>query len=434
MLDIPDGINLIEPGAFCDLPDDLTAVFLPNSVTKLDANVFEGMTQQEDQHIIFAVSSECECLGNFPKNMVISKFDRSEKQPSEEFGINGELDSEAVGILSLIPKYAPNGANGTLEIPPCFNSIEHGATVTGIHIDSGNCLGVSSDKTVEFSEGTEEIKDGTLETMFPARSADDADLKTDVERVVIPSSCKNIEPGVFQNCINLKEIVFRGDTGPLEMFSVGFANGMNQDLGKICRAIVGNAFGNCSAETIAFPDNITQIPAYAFCGNRRVKFIVLPRNCEEIGEHAFGNCTNLKEIIFSGDKLHSIGDGAFMNNHKLKKVEIPSSCVVIGNGSFESCHSLEKVDILGTNDGTSKLCFVGARAFGNCYHLTQENHPVFPRRVTCAENVFDGCCGSQNPNFERTFYAVPRRNCMFSFLDPTDNFPSPPAHFYSNRS
>lgn len=436
MLDIPDGINLIEPGAFCDLPDDLTAVFLPNSVTKLDANVFEGMTQQEDQHIIFAVSSECECSGNFPKNIVVSKFDRSEKQPPEEFGIDGELDDAAVEILSLIPKYAPNGANGLLEIPPCFNSIEHGATVTEICTTpvglSGKDVSRSSvNKTVEFPEGTVTIENGTLEKMCPAKVKNgevenDKVLKTDVERVVIPSSCINIKPHVFENCTNLKEIVFKGDDVILPPGPVPFVHSMDQCPGPIHRVIKGNALGNCTAETIVFPDSMEIIPDYACCGNERVKTVVLPRNCERIGRYSFANCPNLKKIIFSGDKLTSIGDAAFLNNYSLKQVEIPESCMVIGNASFQNCNSLKKVEILGTDDGSSKLLFVGNQAFGNCCHLTEDNRPTFPKHITCGDDVFIGSCGCPQPRFE----GVSPRNCfMFNFPDPFFNFPPPPPHF-----
>ncbi len=225
---IPEGFTSIEEGAFSDLDKKIDYIVFPNSLKKLSENAFRNGISENDssEKIIVFISPECECTGNFP--MEVSIIVR--KPPSEEFGINGELDSEAVGILSLIPKYAPNGANGLLEIPTFFNSIEHGATVTEIcttpaGLPRKDVPRSFINKTVEFPEGTEEIKDGTLEKMCPSKVENDEVLKTDVERVVIPSTCKNIWPSVFLNCTNLKEIVFKGDDVILPSGPVPFVHG-----------------------------------------------------------------------------------------------------------------------------------------------------------------------------------------------------------------
>ena len=77
----------------------------------------------------------------------------------------------------------------------------------------------------------------------------------------------------------------------------------------------------------------------------------------------FKSTINVPEQI--GDfKVIRIGNNAFANQTNLKEITLPNTIIEIGNNSFEGCTSLT------TFDSNAKLHKIGARAFLNCTKLS----------------------------------------------------------------
>lgn len=110
--------------------------------------------------------------------------------------------------------------------------------------------------------------------------------------VVLPDSVVNITNGAFQNCGNLKEIIF--------------GNGL--------KYIGDSAFASCTGlTTITIPDSVTDIDMSAFV-----------------------SCTELTSITIGSGVTH-IGVNAFAGCYALKNITIPNNVTNIDGYAFEDC-------------------------------------------------------------------------------------------------
>ncbi|MBO4859538.1 MAG: InlB B-repeat-containing protein [Treponema sp.] len=98
--------------------------------------------------------------------------------------------------------------------------------------------------------------------------------------------------------------------------------------------------------------------------------------------HAFYNCTNLKEIILH-NSIRTIGNNAFNGCTNLTSINISSYTESIGEGAFRNCTNLVTVKIA---SGVSRI---GNYAFYNCKKLTDISLPNSLQRI--GEYAFSGC-------------------------------------------
>lgn len=94
------------------------------------------------------------------------------------------------------------------------------------------------------------------------------------------------------------------------------------------RLIVGSA-GLKHAEV---PEGVEKITDFAFY-NSEIESIKLPGSIKKIGDEAFGNCHNLKEINL-GNGVKQLGNYVFSWDEKLTKIELPPSLQEIGVYDF----------------------------------------------------------------------------------------------------
>ena len=122
-------------------------------------------------------------------------------------------------------------------------------------------------------------------------------------------------------------------------------------LGELAELFFSN---NNNLAGIVLPENLTDIPIYAFYYCESLKSVVIPNGVKTIGKHAFENCMALSEIeipdsvieigieaflnsgisaIKIGKGLNSIPD-SFLANNKLKKLTVPPNIKTIGDYAF----------------------------------------------------------------------------------------------------
>ena len=94
------------------------------------------------------------------------------------------------------------------------------------------------------------------------------------------------------------------------------------------RLIVGSA-GLKHAEV---PEGVEKITDFAFY-NSEIESIKLPGSIKKIGDEAFSNCHNLKEINI-GNGVKQLGNYVFSWYEKLTKIELPPSLQKIGGYAF----------------------------------------------------------------------------------------------------
>ena len=151
----------------------------------------------------------------------------------------------------------------------------------------------------------------------------------DVKKVTIPASVTSID-----------KLAFAG-SGYSGLTSIIFEEGSQ------LTTIGESAFANCpNLKNITIPSGVTSIGRHAFYDCYRLKNITIPASVTSIGEGAFEDCTRLESIIFEeGSQLTSIDESAFANCTSLKDIKIPSSVTSIGGGVFRGCDSLTSITI-----------------------------------------------------------------------------------------
>ncbi|MBR3680694.1 MAG: leucine-rich repeat domain-containing protein [Clostridia bacterium] len=101
---------------------------------------------------------------------------------------------------------------------------------------------------------------------------------------------------------------------------------------------------------------VTEITAYAFCGNTDITGVIIPSSIKTVGIGAFMDCTSLTSLTLS-EGVEVIAARAFENT-AIRQLTIPDSTAAIGMGAFMGCEAIESLT----------LPFVGAyRADSNNY-------------------------------------------------------------------
>ena len=144
---------------------------------------------------------------------------------------------------------------------------------------------------------------------------------------------------------------------------------------------VSNTYENGKG-IIKFKKDCIQINEDAFCQCTSLTEIAIPNKVTSIGASAFERCTSLTGITIP-DKVTSIGASAFNSCSSLTGITIPNSVTSIGASAFEQCTSLTGITI------PDSVTTIGDHTFEDCYSLTGI---TIPDSVTTIGNyAFEFC-------------------------------------------
>ncbi|MCX4261271.1 MAG: leucine-rich repeat domain-containing protein, partial [Muribaculaceae bacterium] len=167
--------------------------------------------------------------------------------------------------------------------------------------------------------------------------------------------------------------------------------------------------GQTELSDVAFGNNVTSIPSYAFEGCGKLSRLNLPESLSGIGAYAFAECTSLTEVTIPGN-VNSIGNGAFQQCSLLTKVAISNGSGMLATGNETFQHSpLQRVymgrDMTGypfsghaalteltIGEGVTSIA---DNAFSGCTGLSALNLP--PSVAKIGANAFAGCTGLSSP-------------------------------------
>ncbi len=125
----------------------------------------------------------------------------------------------------------------------------------------------------------------------------------------------------------------------LEELSIAGKVLKQNDLDYIKTAFKSIALLDLKEATISVEDT-----EEGFKSSKTIKQLILPKNLKSVG---FGQLayTDIEEVIFSGDKLESIGEGAFALNKKIKSLNLPSSLLALEKQALGMMTALESIEI-----------------------------------------------------------------------------------------
>lgn len=202
-----------------------------------------------------------------------------------------------------------------------------------------------------------------------------------LERIVLPSSLKEVGMLVFYECDNLKEIVFNSIP---KISRLTFAE-LNHEVkiiinnnGKVSEKVVNN-----SAKFIDFMKNNN----CELTDDQFVNGIVFEKKLD--GTYVLDYCFNgelkdFKVSEFVDMKISSCNIGALGNQELINDVVFDENLSALSEWLFEDCYSLYTVDLQNT-----KINVLDKHIFENCYSLKEV---LLPNTLTeILEYAFENC-------------------------------------------
>lgn len=196
-----------------------------------------------------------------------------------------------------------------------------------------------------------------------------------------PSNLTEIKQSVFQNCTALTSITIPSGIAKIDQLAFYNSGLTNVTIDGATLTEIGDlAFGNCSdLKSFTFSDTscpLTTIGVGAFQNDTKLGSFTFPKTVTSINENAFSYCTGMETITFPDDaKISNLGQYVFNHCNNLKDVKIPNSVTKIGNLAFSHCTYLNKIIIPA---GTTSI---GTQAFEYCESLdsiiVDKNNSIF---------------------------------------------------------
>ena len=218
-----------------------------------------------------------------------------------------------------------------------------------------------------------------------------------IEEITLPSTLKTIGEDAFRYCSSLSKINIQIESiesylenlqefNPDDTTTLPITMQIIIGLGSSSKipSISLNQNGQ-DVTNIEIPDNITEIPMYAFAG-LNIKSVNIPSSVTSIGSSAFRGCSSLTSITIP-DSVTSIGEWTFSYCSSLTSITIPEGVTSIGDSAFRNCTSLETVNF-GEN---SQLTSIGERAFYDCSGLETVNFGNSSQLTSIGEDAFYNC-------------------------------------------
>ncbi len=383
--------------------DSVKSVVLPDTVTTIESNVFNGWNNLENINLPQNLTSigdtafaQCYKLTevNLPENI-------TEIKPFTFYDCTGLTSISIPENVTKIGNHAFSGCAGltSVDISENVTSIEKAAfsactNLKNINVDSENPSYTSDSEGILFS------KDMSKLIQYPGGN--------DNVSYIIPDFVSEIEERAFASCANLQEV-----TIPENVTSIGYDaflmcealhtvnfNVTNSSLPRIfsgCNNLttinIGNnvklisGFSNSCITSINIPGNVTAIDSYAFENCKNLTNINISEGVTVIESKAFWECTGLKSIVIP-DSITTIGDNAFYYCTALETVSLPESITTIGNYAFSNCSALTSINIPDT------VTEMGSGVFSGCTGL--KSISGYPSVIS--NSMFSGCSGLTSLN------------------------------------
>lgn len=186
-------------------------------------------------------------------------------------------------------------------------------------------------------------------------------VRKDIEKLELPEGIEVIEREAFEDCTNLKKVF----------------------LPSTLKEIRYKAFFKCqSLEEITIPEGVEEISVEAFVCCYKLRKIVLSNTLKEIESGTFRSCFSLKEITIP-DSVKKIGSSTFYNCQSLEEITIPEGVEKIGFETFRGCYKLKKIKL------HSGLKIIDDNAFEDCTSL--EEITISDTIETIGKDVFNQC-------------------------------------------
>jgi len=303
----------------------LTYVNIPGTCKRIESSSFGGCTNLANVTI-----------NNGVENIEYGAFNGCTKLTSLNLPNSiRRIDSYAFGNSGIV----------TINIPPLIDKI-----------DQSVFFGCKDLKTITIPSNVISI----MEYAF---------YNSGLENITLPSSVKYLGNYAFGYCLSLNSVTIQNND---MVFGKNIFSGAT-----LANFILGDF-------TYSFADNKVTIKAYTGTDEIiNIPYSIFDTTIYKIGNSAFKDNTNLKEINFSSP-IEAIFDNAFKNCINLSKINLPKSITSIGNSAFYGCSGLS-----GELKLPKELSSIGNYAFYACNNITSL---ILENRIsTIGDYAFANC-------------------------------------------
>ncbi len=205
-----------------------------------------------------------------------------------------------------------------------------------------------------------------------------------LEYITLPASVKNLGDYAFYYCTKLKEIVTDGAF-------VGADNDQKAALAVENLGYMTFAYSFASGSSLTIKD-LELIGNYSF-GVTKLKEVQIEGLVTEIEGNSFEKSLYLEKVVLP-DTIEEIDMHAFLGCEKLTNFKMPNSIKTIRTRAFKDCSELIVLNDNGEQvvEFTSGV-FIGEYAFENCVKLTEIvfNLEENGEKATIGTGAFSGC-------------------------------------------
>lgn len=264
-----------------------------------------------------------------------------------------------------------------------------------------------------------------------------------LNKITISNEIKYIEQYAFYNCKNLTSAEIPNSVESIESYAFAGTGINHANISGQIEFIDNYSFAYCyNLQDINIKDGVKEIGEGAFEDDYNLITINIPQSVEIINSKAFKHCCNLQNInIANGNSNYSSIDGVLLSadNKKIilypsgKKDEeysTPESIEEIGDNAFCQAHNLKNL-IIGTNVNTIQL------AFDNSKFTNQTNNYVSAiEKFTVAPNNkhFRSIGGVLYDKDGKILIQYPHANKNTNYTIPNDVIYIEPWAFANNFS
>ena len=367
----------------------ITGVTVGGNVTEIGAGEFAGSTGIKN----------IEFEGTTPPAVDSSAFDNTVKN-NAQVRVPAEAEEEYKKEVGTDFK-KPIEVEETIEGPQTVDGIKYEIVVKEDGSKSVKVVGGEPDTTGTLTIPAE-VKIGNKTYPVTEIAPKSFEGNEEVKKVVIPETVTEIGEGAFSGNSNITEVEFKGETLP-EIAQGSFDKNVAEKA-KVTAPEVKIEVGNGETITVAVvpdlagkeepkvtvtggtPDkegNLTipaevtikgekvavkEIAPEAFKGNGEIKKVTIPETVTEVGEGAFSENKNLKEVViengkdpidfgenvFEGSNVEEVYQGRntegepFSGNTELKNVTIGENVTEISKGEFAGSNGIKEITFKGT--------------------------------------------------------------------------------------
>ncbi|MFA6809282.1 MAG: leucine-rich repeat domain-containing protein, partial [Eubacteriales bacterium] len=183
-----------------------------------------------------------------------------------------------------------------------------------------------------------------------------------IKNIVMNEELEIIRNNAFEGCSSLESVEMFNNLRYICMYAFAESGLREITLPDSITGVYGFAFYKCKKlESVTFSQRMDRLYQNVFEGCVLLKTVDIPDSVETIDTRCFSGCMALEEVLLS-DSLTYLGSYVFEYCYGLKSIVLPNSLTRMQGETFSNCRNLESVTISYRTSRIDSDCFEGCNS------------------------------------------------------------------------